>query len=68
MLDGGDKELGHEWKTVELSLTDDWYQDRLRDGVPVTLTIATTGKPKNVKAVVYDYQADLVGSVIVKVQ
>ena len=68
VLDGGDKQVGHEWKTVELTFSDDRYQEVLRTGVPVTVTIAVTGKPKNAKVVVYDYGADLVGSVIVKVQ
>jgi hypothetical protein len=68
VLDGKDKDAGHEWKTVELAFSDDRFPDYLRDGVPVTLTIPVTAKPKHVKVVVYDYGADLVGSDIVKIQ
>jgi len=68
VLSSSDKDLGHEWKTVELTFSDDRYQEYLRSGVPVTLTIPIAGKPKNVKVVVYDYGADLVGSAIIKVQ
>jgi VWFA-related protein len=66
--DGSDNNIGHSWQTIELNFTDDRLQTYLRDGLHHTVTIPVTAQAKRVKAVVYDYTADLVGSVIAKVQ
>jgi VWFA-related protein len=66
--DGSDNNIGHSWQTMELNFTDDRLQTYLRDGIHHTVTIPVTAQAKRVKAVVYDYAADLVGSVIAKVQ
>lgn len=66
--DGNDNALGHSWQTMELNLTDDRLQTFIRDGIHHTVTIPVTAPAKRVKVVVYDYAADLVGSVIAKVQ
>jgi len=68
VLDSHDNPLGHVWKTVALTFSNDRLQEFLRTGVQVTVTVPVTGAPKNVKVVAYNYAADLVGSQIVKVQ
>jgi hypothetical protein len=67
LVDGEDHLVGQTWKTVELTFTDDRFQSVMRDGVTIGLAITVTAPPKNVKTVVYDPVADLIGSTIVKV-
>lgn len=68
LLDGRDHLVGQTWKTVELTFTDERLKDVMRDGVTVPVTISVSARPKNVKIIVYDAGADLLGSVIVKPQ
>jgi VWFA-related protein len=67
-LDGKDNPVGHIWKTVTLTFSDDRYQEFLRSGVPVTVQVPVTATPKNLKLVAYNYAADIVGSVLIKIQ
>ena len=66
-VDGRDVLVGQSWKTVELNYADDRLAAVMRDGVPVTVTIDLSAPVKNVKVVLYDFAADLVGSAIAKV-
>jgi VWFA-related protein len=49
-----------------LSLDATRYEAAQRDGIPYSTTIPLTGRPTYVKVVVYDYEADLVGTAVVK--
>jgi hypothetical protein len=66
-LDGGDHPLGQVWQTMELTYSDDRLDAAKRDGISYKVTIPVRDQAKRVKIVVYDYDADLVGSAIVKV-
>ena len=60
--------IGQLWQRMDLKLGAETYQRYLTDGIPFTARIPVRGTLQYVKAVVYDYSADLVGSVIVKVK
>lgn len=54
--------VGEQWQTLDFKLTEENYQKFLREGVSYTVRIPLKGDPKYVKAILYDYAADLVGS------
>lgn len=60
--------IGQLWQRMDLKLGADTYQKYVSEGIPFTARIPVRGTLQYVKAVVYDYGADLVGSVIVKVK
>ena len=60
--------VGQLWQNMDLKLSDDTYQRYLKDGIPFTARIPIHGRLQYVKAIAYDYTADLVGSVIVKMK
>lgn len=53
---------------VELDLTDATYQKFTAGGIPHTATLPAPPELDAVKVVVYDYAADLVGSLMLKVR
>ncbi|MEO7190718.1 MAG: VWA domain-containing protein [Vicinamibacterales bacterium] len=65
-IDDHQRPLGEAHHTVSLTFTDARYADVLKSGAPVAFTIPVTGVPEAVKVVVYDYRADLTGSVNLK--
>jgi VWFA-related protein len=70
-LDGRDNLLSQTWKRVQLDYTDERLDGIKRTGIPVSLTLPLTipaAAAKNVKIVVYDYAADLVGTAVVKIK
>jgi VWFA-related protein len=67
----GDKDqnvVGTVQHKLAMSLDDQKYQRAITEGMPYTATIPVTGLPTHVKAVVYDYEADLVGTVVIKLK
>ncbi len=48
---------------MDLKLKDETYQKFLQAGIPFTARIPTKPQPRYVKVIVYNYEADLVGSV-----
>ncbi len=67
-LDSRDNLMGEVWRNVQLAYTDERLAVVTGAGVPVTLAVPVTGPARNVKVIVYDYAADLVGTAIVKIQ
>ena len=67
-VDAGDRPVGQIWKTVALTFTEDRYQEMLRAGVPVNVTVPLTAPARRVKIVAYDYGSDRVGSLLLKLQ
>jgi VWFA-related protein len=57
--------IGEAWQTVDFKLTEENYQRFARDGVAYTLRIPIKSEVRFVKAIVYDYTADLIGSAMV---
>jgi VWFA-related protein len=66
-LDEHDHLAAETWKTIQLKFTDDRLPVVMHDGIPISVTLPVDRQVKNVKVIVYDYRADLVGSVVVKV-
>jgi VWFA-related protein len=67
---GDDKEnlVGETWEKADLRLFDATYQRLLKTGLVHTARIPLKDKPRYVKAVVYDYAADMLGSAVVTVK
>jgi hypothetical protein len=60
--------VGDSWQNMDLKLLPDTYQRFLAEGIPHQVTLTVPRQPSYAKVVVYDYAADLVGSVIVRIQ
>jgi VWFA-related protein len=68
--DGNEKPVGEVWQKADLALKEETYQRMMRDGYVHRVQVPLKGKAKLawVKAVVYDYAGDAVGSTIVRVK
>lgn len=66
--DGNQKIVGQTRRTLNLALTEETYARTMKERISRTVRLVVTGTPRFVKAVVYDYGADRVGSVMVKLK
>jgi hypothetical protein len=66
--DGSQKIIGEIRRQLNIALTEETYQRASREGFFRDFGVAVTGKPQYVKVVVYDYEADRVGSAMVKLK
>jgi hypothetical protein len=55
--------VGDRWQRIDLSLTQDVYERLRQDGIPYVAHVALTAQARFAKLVVYDPNADLVGTV-----
>jgi hypothetical protein len=62
------KYLGEEWRTVDLQLREETYQQFLKSGIPVSIPMPLNAPGQILKVVIYDMQSDRVGSQLVKVR
>jgi hypothetical protein len=53
---------------MALSMDADHYGRAMSGGIPYTTTIPVSARPAHVKALVYDYAADMLGAVMVPVK
>jgi len=60
--------IGQDWQVVDLDLTDQNYEIFKARGVSYTQTVPVTGDPAYVKVIAYDYAADALGTVLVRLQ
>jgi VWFA-related protein len=60
--------VGESWEKAALQLKEDTYQRLLKSGFVHTTRVPLTGKARYVKAVVYDYGSDRLGSAVVRVR
>jgi hypothetical protein len=67
-LDGRQRPIQDRWQRVELDLSDATYQRFKAGGIPYTATLPAPPDIRAVKIVVYDYAADLVGSLVLPVR
>ena len=67
-VDGRDGSVGASSQTLQLGYTEQRLAVVKQSGLKHSVMIPVTGRPANVKVVVYDYNADLVGSAISKVK
>jgi VWFA-related protein len=66
--DGSEKIVGQTRRQFSIALTEETYQRAMREGFFRDIGVAVTGKPRNVKVVLYDYEADRVGSALVRIK
>ncbi len=57
------KIVGQRRQTIDLNLTDATYERSMRDGIPYDGLVPVTARPRFVKVVVLDFEANLTGSV-----
>jgi VWFA-related protein len=60
--------VGDLWQTIDFKLTEANYRRFRQAGTTLTLTIGVSREPQYVKAILYDYGADLVGSRMVELK
>jgi len=67
---GDHNPVGQHSQRLNLTVPEDLYQRTLKDGVPATVTvrIPVTSFPIYVKAVVYHFESDLLGSIVKKIR
>jgi VWFA-related protein len=53
--------LGADWKTIDLQLKEDTYQEYLKSGIPFSTSMPLKMKSIFLKVIVYDYNGDRVG-------
>lgn len=63
-LDGRQRQVADLWQRVELNLSPATYEQFMAGGIPHTATLTVPADVRAVKVVVYDYAADLLGSVV----
>ena len=66
--DGKQKIIGQARRRLNFALTDETHGRTMTEGIARTIRLAVTGTPRFVKTIVYDYGADRVGSVMVKLK
>jgi len=57
--------VGQTRNALNLKLSEDLYRVYLQKGVPFSISIPVSARPRFVKVVVYDYAADLLGSALI---
>jgi len=60
--------VGELWQTIDLKLGDASFERFTREGIPYTGAVPLSGDARFVKVVIYDFAADLVGSVLVRLK
>jgi VWFA-related protein len=63
-MDG--KATGDAWKKIRVTVPDDKYKQTLRDGIEYTIRLPAKNSSRHLKVVVYDYRADVVGTVVTR--
>ena len=54
--------VGERWEKMRIALTAEEYKSALRSGITHTMSIPVRSSPRTVKAVVYDYVGDVIGT------
>jgi hypothetical protein len=62
VADSRERIIGESRKRATLRLSDDTFKTTLSDGLRYAVRVAVKGTPRFVKAIVYDYGADVLGS------
>jgi VWFA-related protein len=67
-VDRRNRLVGERWFSLDLSLDESGHQSVLRDGIPLEGRVPVRGDATKVKVVIYDFDADAVGSVTIPVR
>jgi VWFA-related protein len=60
--------IGEAWERIDLNLDATAHARLLRDRIVHTTTVKVTGRPRHVKAVVYDHESDRLGTAVRRLQ
>lgn len=60
--------VGQEWRRVDVRLDDERYERFMKTGIGFTVHVPLRRSANQVKAIVYDYAADLVGTAMPKIK
>ena len=60
--------VGEVWRTLDLNGNEANRDRLLREGTPVNVTIPMPARARDVKIVVYDYDADLLGTATARIR
>jgi VWFA-related protein len=66
--DAKEQVVGQVQQTIDLKLTDETFAAAQRDGLKRSFRIPVSADPKYIKAIVYDFGADLTGTVMVTIR
>ena len=66
--DSRGRSIGDVWQTLEMNLRDATWEKFRKDGIPFSTRVPMAAPGQTFKIVVYCYDADLVGSVLVKMK
>jgi VWFA-related protein len=66
-LDRDDRQVGELWQRLELNLLPGTWARFQREGIPHAATLPAPQEARSVKIVAYDYNADLVGTAVVRI-
>jgi hypothetical protein len=66
--DSHQKVIGSLRQRMTLSLDNARYEQAMKSGIPYSTLIQVTGSAASIKALVYDYAADLVGATVAVVR
>lgn len=66
--DRGEQVIGEQWQKVTVKLGAEPYKRAVAAGLPFSVRVPIKGTPRYVKAIVYDYAADLVGSATFRIR
>ncbi len=64
--DAEENNVGQSWQKLDLKLSEATYERLLREGLTVSVPVAVSADCRYVKVIVYDYTADVVGSMAMK--
>jgi VWFA-related protein len=67
-VDRKDRRVGDVTQTLDFELTEENYQRFVRDGLSFTIRVPVMGEATQLKAIVYDYESDAIGSRTVKLR
>jgi hypothetical protein len=66
-LDHRQRKVGDLWQRAELDLSGETYRRVLEGGFPYSATLPWSAPIRAVKVVVYDYRADLLGTLVLDI-
>jgi VWFA-related protein len=66
--DGKETIVGRSMQRIDLNMTDETHRRFLAEGLGITTRVPLTGSPAFVKAIVYDYAADVLGTATLKLK
>jgi VWFA-related protein len=67
VVDSHGRVIDERWQKIDLNLKDEVYERCRREGIPYLLRVPAKPRVREVKVIVYDYAADIIGSAVARV-